>query len=366
MLRATAVLLVLVCCLLRTASADDDKPVYPGQDWERITKPETAEFSSARLSVLQSWLKTQRTTAMMVIVGGRVLFQYGDVKLVSILASARKSVLGMLYGKYIFDGTIKLEKTVKELGLDDVQKFLPIEEKARLEWLLMSRSGIYHPDSGDTDPTGMCPVRGSQVPGSFYCYNNWDFNAAGTAFEKLTGKNIYDALETDLARPLGMQDFDRGAQKKDPMTPYSVHPIYHMYLSTRDMGRLGLLMLRQGSWNGKEIINPNWVKYMTTLVTPIDELYPRYLRDEAYGGSWRWGYELMWWVWDTPQLPRDMTRGDLYGAYSAMGAGGQYITVIPVWDMVVVHKAANGTVTNQEYFTMLQMIFASYCGHDCK
>lgn len=163
------------CCLLHATFADDEKPVFPGQDWERITKPETAEFSSAKLDVLQAWLKTQQTTAMMVVVGGRVLFQYGDV---SILASVRKSVLGMLYGKYVAHGTINLEKTVKELGLDDVQKFLPVEEKARLEWLLMSRSGIYHPDSGDTDPTGLCPVRGSQ-------------------FEKLTGKNIYDPFAPD-------------------------------------------------------------------------------------------------------------------------------------------------------------------------
>jgi CubicO group peptidase (beta-lactamase class C family) len=367
MFRATTSLLAVVCCLLPAASANDEKPVFPGQDWERITKPETAEFSSAKLDVLRAWLKTQQTTAMMVVVGGRVLLQYGDVKYVSILASVRKSVLGMLYGKYVVNGTINLEKTVKELGLDDVQKFLPVEEKARLEWLLMSRSGIYHPDSGDTDPTGLCPARGSQFPGAFYCYNNWDFNAAGTTFEKLTGKNIYDALESDLARPIGMQDFDRAAQKKDPMTPYSVHPIYHMYLSTRDMARLGLLMLRHGNWNGKELIHPNWVKYMTTLVTPVTDLFPRNFREEAYGENWRWGYGAMWWVWDQPQLPRDMNNGHLYGAYCAMGTGGQYITVIPVWDMVVVHKVDPAkSVSNQEYYTMLQMLFASYCGDSCR
>ena len=45
-------------------------------------------------------------------------------------------------------------------------------------------------------------------------YNNWDFNAAGTAFEKLSGKTIYQALEEDLARPLGMQDFDRRSRSR--------------------------------------------------------------------------------------------------------------------------------------------------------
>jgi CubicO group peptidase (beta-lactamase class C family) len=124
----------------------------------------------------------------------------------------------------------------------------------------MARSGIYHPADGEDKPLEMCPARGSQFPGTFFCYYNWDFNAAGTAFEKLSGKNIYDALESDLARPHGMQDFDRALQKKDPATPRSVHPLYHMYLSTRDMARLGLLMLREGNWRGTQLLDPNWVR----------------------------------------------------------------------------------------------------------
>jgi len=320
-------------------------------------------------------MKTQNTTAMMVIVGGRVLFQYGDVKRVSVLASARKSVLGMLYGKYVIDRTIDLHKTVKEIGLDDVQPFLPIEERATLEHLLMARSGIYHPDdsggSGVDNPESVCPARGSQYPGAFFCYYNWDFDAAGTAFEKLTGKTIYDALESDLARPIGMQDFDRGLQKKDSALPHSKHPLYHMYLSTRDMARLGLLMLRRGNWNGKEVIDERWVDYLTTLVTPVNELFPQAFRNDAERNEWHFGFGVMWWVWDAPRLPRGMSSGDLYGAYTAEGLGGQYITVIPVHDMVVVHKVdirntpAQKYVTNQEFHTILNMLFASKCGERC-
>ena len=158
LMRAPLVMLLLSFAAL----GDEPAPVFPGADWEHIAKPESAGYSSARLDVLRAWMKTQHTTAMMVVVGGRVLFEYGDVKHVSVLASARKSVLGMLYGKYVLDGTINLNKTVKELGLDDVQKFLPIEEHATLEHLLMARSGIYHPD-GDTDPEELCPVRGSSA-----------------------------------------------------------------------------------------------------------------------------------------------------------------------------------------------------------
>jgi len=82
---------------------------------------------------------------------------------------------------------------------------------------------------------------------------------AGTAFEKLTGKTIYQALEDDLARPLGMQDFDRSKQGKVP-SPGSVHPEYVMRLSTRDLARVGQLMLRNGRWNGTPLLPAEWVR----------------------------------------------------------------------------------------------------------
>src|SRR4051794_39004431 len=74
---------------------------YPGLEWERVKSPEAVGYSSARLELLRAWLKTQNTTGMMAIVGGRVLFEYGNIVETSKIASVRKSVLGMLFGKYI-------------------------------------------------------------------------------------------------------------------------------------------------------------------------------------------------------------------------------------------------------------------------
>jgi hypothetical protein len=63
---------------------------------------------------------------------------------------------------------------------------------------------------------------------------------------------------------------------------------------------------------------------------------------------------------------------NFYGAYSAIGFGGQYITVLPGYDMVVAHKveiqntAKVNDVSNQESYTILQMLIASYCGGHCR
>lgn len=332
---SVVILIAMMCPLLsaQTASpaANARGLVFPGKEWARIENPESVGYSSARLKALKSWLESIDTTSMIVVVGGRSLFEYGDQAHLSYLASARKSVLALLFGKYVENGTIALNKTIGEIGLTDVDGLLPQEMKATVEHLITARSGVYHPASNSGDNTASAPPRGSQRPGTYYLYNNWDFNAAGAVFEKLTGRDIYDVVDTDLARPIGMQDFDRARQKKSGDAKKSQNMAYHMWFSVRDMARIGLLAQRGGDWDGRQIVSREWVRRVTSLVTPLNEMNPPGLRSLGTGN--RWGYGCMWWVWDAPNSP-----GPFKGAFTAMGAGGQYITVLPELDMVVAHK----------------------------
>jgi CubicO group peptidase (beta-lactamase class C family) len=341
-------------------------PVFPEADWQR-TKPESVGLSNVKLEALRGWLKTQRTTAMVVVVGGRMVFEYGDIKLVSKVASVRKSILAMLYGIPTVQERVDFNKTVVQLGLDDVNPFLPVEQKATLMHLLTARSGIYHA-SGNDDLTSRSPRRGAQIPGLYFQYQNWDFNAAGTAFERLSGQDIFDALETYLAKPIGMQDFVRARQRKVSARPDSVHPEYAMYLSTRDLARLGLLMLRKGVWNGKLVLKTGWTDAITTLVTPPSEIHPLELSLPSHLNG-RWGYGILWWVWDAP-VNTGMLTGPYQGAYAAMGAGGQYVVILPALDTVVVHKVDIDTdegrkVNPDEFSAILQIVITSDCDH-CK
>lgn len=312
-------------------------------------------------------MKTQPTTAMLVVVHGAVIFEYGDIARPSKVASVRKSVLSMLYGNYVKSGKIDLNKTVVDLRLEDKQPFLEIEKHATLEQLLTARSGIYLPN-GSYGQDEVTPKRGSEYPGTHFFYNNWDFNAAGTAFEKLTGRKLYDALETDLVKPLGLQDFQRSLQKKVPVE-VSLHPEYAMSLSTRDMARLGLLMARYGNWNGKQVIPTDWCGWTTSLTTRFEEINPTALR--VRGQMDRWGYGMLWWVWDAPVFPGRVYNGPLQGAYSAVGAGGQFITVLPRADMVIAHKVdidgdPKAQMSAVDYDAVLAMVIASQCPGTCK
>lgn len=329
-----------------------EKHVFPGEEWEQYEKWEDAGYDSKNQRQIGRFLvDSMNTTGLVVVVGGKILGSFGDIEELSYLASCRKSVLAMLYGNYVESGQINLEKTMADLEMDDNQGLLPIEQQATVHHLITARSGVYHPASNGGDNSADAPARGSQKPGTYFLYNNWDFNAAGGAFEKMTGKDIFDALEEDITKPIGMQDFVRAEQKKLGNPKHSRYMAYHMWLSTRDMARVGYLMLRKGNWNGKQVIPRDWAEKIVSLVTPVEEMNPARMRDGYFG------YGYMWWLWQGEEA-----QGAFEGAYSARGAYGQYITVLPKLDMVIAHKtkAEYGRVTRwREYEKLVKMIVGS-------
>jgi CubicO group peptidase (beta-lactamase class C family) len=346
------VLLLALVVNALSASSIYSQPVVPHREWESISNPESVGFSSKRLDALRTYLESLDTTAMMVVVGGRSLFTYGDLTHVSYLASGRKSLLALLFGRHVENGTIDLEQNLSSLKLTDVGGLLPSELKATIQHLLTARSGIYHPASNGGDDLLHAPARGSVQPGARYLYNNWDFNAAGAIFERLTGLDVYEALENDLARPLEMQDFDRARQVKSGNLDVSQYPAYPIWLSTRDMARVGLLALRGGRWGDRQLVPSAWIRRTTTLVSPVADMDP--LFDDSPPTAGRWGYGYLWWVWD-PFGPAD----PLAGAFTAWGIGGQYITVVPRLDMVVAHKTDTvnrKTVSARQYEVVLRML----------
>ena len=326
--------------------------VFPGDAWEKIADPTSAGYCQDRLDVVTERAKKLPTTAMMAIVGGRVLYEYGDVTTVSYLASVRKSVLAMMFGNYVASGKIRLDKTLAELKIDDLGGLSDAEKQATVADLLGARSGVYHPASNAGDNLAQAPPRGSQKPGSYFLYSNWDFNALGTIFEQETGQNLYDALERDLVRPIGMQDFDRATHRRNGDATKSQHLAYHMNFSTRDMARLGYLMLREGNWNGNQVVPRDWTKRIVSVVTPVHQMNPENLRKGPFG------YGYLWWVWDG-----DAKNGPFEGAYSGRGAIGQYITVLPKLDLVIAHKTRPGgeAVSWTQYMTLVDGVIAARC-----
>ncbi|HSM04036.1 MAG TPA: serine hydrolase [Longimicrobiales bacterium] len=347
-----AALAVLLALAASACGQTPDAAVFPGAEWEEVAGRDLEGYgwSPAGLRQAFEFLRdSSNATGVVVVDRGRVVFDFGDVSDLSYVASVRKSVLSILYGAWVEDGTIDLDATLAALGVDDQGGLLERERQATVGHLITARSGVYHPASNGGDNLADAPPRGSQEPGAYMLYNNWDFNAAGAVFEQLTGRDIYDEVERQLAGPLRFQDWDRDAQRKSGDLEVSRNPAYHMWLSTRDMARIGLLMLNEGTWEGEQIVSRDWANRIVDVVTPLEEMNPVGRR----GGYFGYGY--MWWVWDGPRAV-----GPFEGAYTARGAWGQWITVFPAVDLVVAVKTNSvysRTTSWESWHRLLELLF---------
>ncbi|HEV8283166.1 MAG TPA: serine hydrolase [Chitinophagaceae bacterium] len=317
----------LSSCQQATITKSNDY-IYPNSNWQFINDVTKEGWSTDSLNKLKRFIiDSTNATGVVVIQCGKILFDHGDTKETSYLASCRKSILSMLYGPFVKAGKINLSTTIEQLHLDDVGGLLPIEKKATIKDLLTARSGVYHSASNEGDASAMAPKRGSVQPGSFWLYNNWDFNIAGYILEQQSGKTIYELIDSILAKPLQMQDWNIKEQRKTGDTAKSKYLAYHIWLSTRDMARIGYLMLRNGKWEDQQIIPADWVKTTTSVITTYKKA------EKEKTAYFHFGYGYLWWVWDTPY-----NKGAYEDAYSATGAFGQFITILPKLDLVVAFK----------------------------
>lgn len=319
----------------------EERERIPGARWQRLEDPRALGWSLEGLRKAREFSETLDTAAVMIVEGGLVVDAWGPTALPLRCHSIRKSILSALYGPHVARGTIELDHTLGELGIDDREPSLTDEEReATVRDLLRARSGIYHPALYETAAMAAArPARGSHPPGTFWYYNNWDFNALGSIFEQQTARSLFEEFEDRLAGPLGMQDFRRSRDTRYVTGKDSVHPAYPFLLSTRDLARFGLLFLRGGRWGDLQVLPEAWVTESTTSYSET-------------GSSGGYGY--MWWVavegrhFPRVKLPR--------GSYSARGYRGQYLVVIPAYDLVVCHRVntfQEGTRVSRAQFGML-------------
>jgi CubicO group peptidase (beta-lactamase class C family) len=170
------------------------------------------------------------------------------------------------------------------------------------------------------------PERGSHEPGEHFYYNNWGFNAAGTIFRQLTGEDIFEPFEEEIAKPIGMEDFDASECLYHYEREDSEHPAYRFRMSARDMARFGVLYYQKGEWNGRRVIPSDWVEESTTTQTVASE--------EAGAG-----YGFMWGV-----MPEGTPAASMIGAAGYLHAGfaGHVLAVFPDDELVVARVDTDG------------------------
>ena len=86
------------------------------------------------------------------------------------------------------------------------------------------------------------------------------------------------------------------------------------WATTRDWAKFGLLYLHNGNWNGAQLFDENWAKYVATPTATSNGKYGAHFWLNASGRF--------------PNVPRDM--------YFCSGYQGQMVAIIPSLDLVIV------------------------------
>jgi CubicO group peptidase (beta-lactamase class C family) len=290
--------------------------------------PETAGYSSAKLDEAKEFANTSGFDAVMVLYDGKVIFSWGEITENYWLHSIRKPMLSSLYGIHVNNGNINLDATLDDLNIDDIPPGLTEAEKqAAIRDLITSTSGVYHIAAAELSGVGWIenrPKRGSHAPGTFFWYNNWDFNAAGTIFEQETGTKIFEEFKRKIADPIGMEDFAIENCIYQYEYDRSEHPAYHFRMSCRDLARFGALYQKNGVWNNEQIVPRGWIQESTMAHS---------IEDSTYGT----GYGYMWKIYPKGSLASQMFGG--YKIYGHTGLGGvQTLMVIPELKLVIVER----------------------------
>jgi CubicO group peptidase (beta-lactamase class C family) len=97
-----------------------------------------------------------------------VLFTSGEIEKNYLCHSIRKPLLSALYGTYVENGKIDLDRSLENLAIDDIEPSLTSDEKkATIRHLLQGRSGVYHAAAAEEQSMiKLRPQRGSHPPGS--------------------------------------------------------------------------------------------------------------------------------------------------------------------------------------------------------
>ncbi len=288
----------------------------PGKQWMRYVDPADAGFDATKLAAAEAQWKELPSSAFMVIADGAVVANWGETDRRFMCHSVRKSFLSALFGIYWDRGEIELNKTMADVGIDEAgDGLLESEKQARILDLLKARSGVFHPAAyaGRTDSR----PRGSEGPGRFFAYNNWDFNTLAAVLEKETGDTVFKAFDEHFGRPLAMEDWRVSDGYFHYERDKSAYPAYPFRMSARDAARFGLLFAREGMWGDEQILSRHWVRRSTALYSDDSDAF---------------GYGFMWWVAREPRFTR-------HGLVAALGVGNQMIAALPDSDLVIVNRA---------------------------
>jgi len=289
---------------------DTSTPEQEGLDSQILTKADDA-IQKTMPSVL----------SFMVVRHGRIVYEKyyrgNNQDSPVVVYSVTKSVISALTGIAIREGYLA---NIAQKLTDIFPQYFngnsdPRKREITLKHLLTMTAGLEVAD----DEAWMKSTDGCKYvidrplvhnPGQKFDYNNGLTNLMSVILTKTTGMTTREFADKHLFGPLGITNYTwaRGPQG------YYIGG-WGLRLTPRDMAKFGYLYLREGMYNGQQIVPRQWVQESVSLHS-----YPE--KTDGYGYAW--------WL-DTLE---DRMHNKKYQAFLALGYGGQFIWVVPELDIV--------------------------------
>lgn len=302
---------------------------WPKGEW-RSSSPEEQGVDSEPLLRMMNYLKNDQKEihSLLIIRNGYLITEayfYPYQKGVKhVINSCAKSITSALVGIAISEGCLN---SVNDLVLPyftdlKVDHTDALKEALTIEHLLTMTTGLDWTEDGsygsDHDSWTQMWKSKNQIqyilnrpmrsePGGTFYYCTGASHLLSGILQRTTGKSASDYGREKLFGPIGINDF---------AWHYDSNGINlggaGIYLTPADMAKFGYLYLKRGKWDGRQVVPEQWIEASTQkrINTP-------------YGLAGRYGYGYHWWM-------------NGFEGYSARGYGGQYIFVLPKYEMVVV------------------------------
>jgi CubicO group peptidase (beta-lactamase class C family) len=268
----------------------------------------------------------------MVVRGGYVVAQWGDVERPEMTFSVVKSVLATVAGVAVTDG--RIADLDQRVARDVAGPWFAADHNGLITWRhLLEQSSDWRgtlwdvPDWADR-PTG-ASLREWQAqplvaPGTVHEYNDVRVNLLALALLELLREPLPVVLRERVMDPIGASStwrwygYENSWVELDGLRVQSVSGGGHfgggMFISTADLARFGLLMARDGRWGATQVVRTDWVRAMTTPSKPRPD------------------YGLLWWL----NTGRKVIPAAPASAFWAAGFGGNYVYVDREHDLVIV------------------------------
>jgi CubicO group peptidase (beta-lactamase class C family) len=360
MLRKIAVVLALSVASYVALGAQTAASYYPSQgQWAKKAPADVGmdaarlnaaiEFAKARETNPTTWPrdyanqekifgsllgpipKSRAATNGVVIRNGYVVAEFGDVTAADPTYSVAKSMLATVAGIAVREGLIKdldapVGSQIKDGGYDSAQNAKVtwrhhLQQESEWEGEMWGKKhdfvGTAAFGEGERKP------RMLQAPGTFYEYNDVRINRFSLSLLRLFKKPVPDVFRDEVMNVIGASNtwqwipyknsYADVDGKKLPSVSGGTRWGAGVWISAMDMARFGYLWLRNGRWNGKQIIPPAYIKQ---ALTP-----------SAHGPD----YGFLWWL-NTQGRNKALPTN----SFQAQGAGGNTIFISPDHDLVIV------------------------------